>query len=63
VVLADFESAAGGVMGFVIPGFGAAGNSLTRQKPAANGYMALTIDPTKGSPVGQWAIQNRISAF
>jgi hypothetical protein len=56
-VLVDFESAAGGVMGFVIPGFGAAGTSLARQKPAANGYMALTIDPTKGSPVGQWAIQ------
>jgi len=56
-VIADFEAEAGGVMGFVIPGFGAAGTSLARVKPASNGYMALNINPTLGSPVGQWAIQ------
>jgi hypothetical protein len=56
-VLADFESAAGGAMGFGIPGFGAAAQSLTREKPSTNGYLKMIVDPTKGSPAGQWAVQ------
>ncbi|RPI04989.1 MAG: T9SS C-terminal target domain-containing protein [Ignavibacteriae bacterium] len=61
-VLVDFESAAAGTNGFSIPGYGAAATAATREKPAANGYMKLAIDPTKGSPVGQWAvIKNDIS--
>jgi hypothetical protein len=61
-VLVDFEAAAAGVNGFSIPGYGAAATSLSREKPAANGYMKMMVDPTKGSPVGQWAvIKNDIS--